>query len=51
MNFNSKRAKCSAKSFFRPCMLLKLKKITFFTVKDQLNMSGGGGVMKGLSTG
>jgi len=37
MNRNVKRAECSAKNFFRGCMLLILKKITFFTVKDQLN--------------
>ena len=35
MNRNVKRAECSAKNFFRACMLLKLKKITFGTVKDQ----------------
>jgi len=35
MNRNVKRAECSAKNFFRGCMLLILKKITFFTVKDQ----------------
>ncbi len=35
MNRNFKRAECSAKSFFCAFMLLKLKKITFFTVKDQ----------------
>ena len=36
MNRNVKRAECSAKSFFCACMLLKLKKINFITVKDQL---------------
>jgi hypothetical protein len=36
MNRNFKRAECSAKSFFCACMLLKLKKINFITVKDQL---------------
>ena len=36
MNRNFKRAECSAKSFFYACMLLKLKKINFITVKDQL---------------
>ena len=36
MNRNVKKAECSAKSFFLVCMLLKLKKINFITVKDQL---------------
>ena len=40
MNRNFKRAECSAKSFFCACMLLKLKKINFITVKDQLNEAG-----------
>jgi len=35
MNFNSKRKKCSAKSFFVVSKLLKLKKNYFITVKDQ----------------
>jgi len=35
MNRYIKRTECSAKSFFRASMLLKLKKITFLTVKDQ----------------
>jgi len=39
MNRNFKTAECSAKSFFRACMLLKLKKITFLTVKDQYDGS------------
>ena len=37
MNRNVKKAECSAKSFFLVCMLLKLKKINFITVKDQLD--------------
>ncbi len=40
MNRNFKRAECSAKSFSCACMLLKLKKINFITVKDQLKISG-----------
>lgn len=36
MNFNLKRKECSAKSFFVVSKLLKLIKINFITVKDQL---------------
>ena len=38
MNFNSKRTKCSAKSFFMVLILLKIKKIHFISVKDQFEV-------------
>ena len=36
MNFNLKRTKCSAKSFFMVLILLKINKFHFISVKDQL---------------
>jgi len=39
MNFNSKRKERSAKSFFIVFKLLKLKKINFISVKDQLEQN------------